>query len=1567
MIVFFILFLCSLVFATNADAAVTFEGRSDTLNVAIGDTLSITAPKYMNIGDNFVKWEIVSGTGKFIDETADSTGFIPSSNNVVLRTVTRTLPAHTVTETPITLQLHENSVLARFGRYGILAHISVTEPNDYTLNIKYNGSRGYYECTSSDLRTCDTPTSITSCTYTQCDFTMRTAGDKYIYIWFTDFSSNNMRDSMTLQLSKANTLSTSVSGSGTATIDSTSSKKVTTYRKITNNDSLNITATPGADHNFDHWEVASGTCSIRNTKKEATVVYGIKTDCQVRAVFTEGKIYDITGTPVKYYFEEHLYAKVVSTGRSGVRFKFTAPSAGNYAIVVSNDFLQDTLTYIRSTTSNYATEATAQKFKGTYSESISFTAGQTVYITIQARSAACLDFYINYATQTYRLALSSGGNGTVSPSGGYSAAYAGAKNNIGANGAEGYRFSNWQIISGSPVIENDKAPHTYAVINGNAEIKAIFKPGTIHTLSLAKQEFNFLRDYYAEHSLSTTRFVWTPTDTFSYCIRIEPIDSFVAFFSDYGSDSSFTTTINGGYVDKPTDFYFQGEPGKPHYWSLMASEALPDVNYNIWVSIPYSLEVLATKGGSTNPSGKTYYLTGETSRLTAWPHGGYKFDSWEIVKGDIDLSSKKDFNTVATPRDSICVVKAKFVEDTSAVPVLDILQLDIGDHPQICAQVSVIDKNTGLSFYGLDPNDLILTQDGTPIQTQVTGIKAVMGISVVIVVDESSSMTKNNRADKAKEAIRSFINGMGPYDRASIVGFVGNKDSTVVHQAMTSNKTQLLNAVKNISTNGSATNIISGAYSGLQQIVNESNATAVILFSDGQNNDGTITLESVINLAKTKKTSIHTIGLETTTKQPLEDLAKGTGGIFTFAKDASELGGIYEAIRGNVASQYMVCYETPDKTLNGETHNVVISMEFNKITAKDSVQWNEAALPPTITLTEDTWELIDKTQTANTPLTISVYITTMLDIASATLYLRETSSTDGQFTSKTMTHVRDSLWEFTVPANLVTKPSLEFYVTATDTSGQIGKSPRIPTPGKEPYTIFIDNDIPVVETVSLACEDSTTDIKTFTFRLNDNNGISSATIHYKDSRATIYQERALTRSTQNGTWGTSFPAGVTEYSSIDYYLRVTDDLGSTVRYPNSGFSTTDACEIKAVLPPEDSTITDSTLSDTIPEDTITNTWRDSIVYSLIADTAEMYDKDLDGKADFVRIHFKEERDDNVTSIDSIFWNSNRGEWRFVPQGAIKKNRKDGKWVEANINAPYKYGLTMADTVRKPFLGFTTIHSDKMEYVMLTDRVGAVPAKAIKFPGKIGLKEYMDPSAENPPDTLIVKMSEPIKNVGNEKAWENLFRYSTSCKDTVSQPLRLKKDPQIRDNGLQWTLVLDDYSLKAGFCLFTDPSATYEDLTGNSLGRGGIEIEGNDGSFYLSEVKPVLAISGIGSAEWIAPEGSDWETLPDTISAISIKTKSPYTAEVYIFDGIATYVTNFKQKFGYDGEMEQSIRGDSQDQFKQGFLHWNQRSDKGRRVGSGIYIWKIFFTFEDGHKETRTIRTGVYRRGKKKAK
>ena len=59
-------------------------------------------------------------------------------------------------------------------------------------------------------------------------------------------------------------------------------------------------------------------------------------------------------------------------------------------------------------------------------------------------------------------------------------------------------------------------------------------------------------------------------------------------------------------------------------------------------------------------------------------------------------------------------------------------------------------------------------------------------------------------------------------------------------------------------------------------------------------------------------------------------------------------------------------------------------------------------------------------------------------------------------------------------------------------------------------------------------------------------------------------------------------------------------------------------------------------------------------------------------------------------------------------------------------------------------------------------------------------------------------------------------------------------------------------------------------------------------------------------------------------------------------------------------MNDTERDDPKDHSKLGFLYWNQRAKDGRKVGSGVYIWKILFTFEDGHKETIIVKTGIKR-------
>ena len=1589
MLYFLLCLLCSFLFATEASANVLIEGDSTSLESSIGDTVPLVARTRINYGENLVKWELVSGQGKIVDATVDSTGFIPSTDSATIRMVTQTLPFYELTEERTKYRFDKNSVRVPRARswggdYGIRFYLDTHEETQYAQITESGQSVGLlYMGTDSTFKTSGSRTCINHRCFFKTEPNTRVY--TYVYASASGTSTPYMKDSVFVRISKTYTISASSSGRGAAYVDSAlaggASVGVQSYSRVINTDTSRIFAVPGNDYVFDHWEVDSGSCAILDSTKDTTGVIDVKSDCNVRAVFRAGVIYPVSGTPTQYNFDDHIFARKASSGSAGVRFLFVAPNTGSYAVVVSNEITQDSAVYIRYTDTDYKTESVRERFLGTYVETMTLAAGDEVAIVIANTGNSANPFYISNSTQANRLRLVSGSYGKALPAGGYDPAYTGARYSIaGESIAEGYRFSNWQIVAGDVMIDDAKAPYTYVIIGDNVELRANFKASSVYTLSATKQTFNFRDDYYTESTGSAIRFSWNPPDTGSYVVTFEPVDPLHGIFKEYGSDSTFATELSEKAVSGTTSFIVRGTPGTKLYFTVQDSgRGVPNKSFRAWISSPYVLKVVSDKEGAAYPSGNIYTTPGDKTILTAWPHGGYKFKSWESTKGDIDIESPKESRTTVTLKDSVCTIKATFSIDEQAEPLISISKLNMSNYPEICIQVSVTDKNSGNSFYGLTSDDFTLTQDSVSIKPQAIDINKVSGVSVVIVVDQSNSMNKNNRMGKAKDAIRAFVNDMGPYDRTAIVGFVGNVyikdpsstaaetdsiriDSTIVHQAMTSDKALLLQAIDSIKAVGKSTNILTGTYTGIQQIKDESNATAVIVFSDGESNAGTTSLVDVINQAQKIKTPIYSIGLETDSKYPLEDLAKNTGGTFSLASDASELTGLYAGIRDKVMSQYIVCYQTPDTTQNGKMHNVFIDTKFNEIQTTDSIQWDDKSIPPKILLTDSTWKLIEKSQPENTPLTIGVYITTKTSINFASIYLR-TSGNDGFYTRYQLKNVRDTLWKFTVPANLVVGPGLDFYVTASDALGQAGHSPKVMVPGKEPYTIFIDNDIPDIKALSVACEDSTSSTKTFSFRITDSDGIDKATLYYRDSKARYFHEVDLPHSDVDDSWNFKFDANSDKFSNILYYLRVTDGKNVTLRYKNDGYLTTEACEIKTVLPPTEPE--DSLDVDTIPEDTTKFTHRDSIEYSLIADTAEIYDKDLDGKADFVRIHFKEKKNDNVSRIDSIFWNSNRGEWRYAPSEAIKKNKSDEKWVEAYINKPYKYGLTKADTTRKPFLSFSSVHSNMMENVRLRDKVGAVPLRAFKHHGKIDLEQYMSPSSEPPPDTLIVIMSEPIKNTGNEDAWKKLFRYSTSCSDTVTHSLHIRGTPNVSENGEQWKFILDDFTLKAGYCLRTNPKAKFKDLKGNRPGRGGISIAGANGANYLSKVKPIHSISSTKKKEWIPPNSSTWEPIPDTVSAISVKAWAPYTAEVYIFDAIANYVTHFEQKFGYDGEMDEPERLVPKDQSKRSYLYWDQHTKDGRKVSTGVYIWKILFTFDDGYKESVIVKAGLKRNKSKK--
>ena len=346
--------------------------------------------------------------------------------------------------------------------------------------------------------------------------------------------------------------------------------------------------------------------------------------------------------------------------------------------------------------------------------------------------------------------------------------------------------------------------------------------------------------------------------------------------------------------------------------------------------------------------------------------------------------------------------------------------------------------------------------------------------------------------------------------------------------------------------------------------------------------------------------------------------------------------------------------------------------------------------------------------------------------------------------------------------------------------------------------------------------------------------------------------------------------------------------------------------------------------------------RDSIVvfYEFIpAVSAEIQDKDLDGRADFVRVHFAKSILHEQLKIDTLFWGGAEDDGRKVASRDMKIS-DDVDWIYAALESPFEYGVTAVDSTGKKFLSISRNTSSAIQKVTLSDKVGPVPVRAVKHPGAIKDKDYLNGKVDLPPDTLVVTLSEPIKILGGANAfgkkrsvWSNMFQYAESCDNGKVHPVSLKESPKLDKSGKVWTMLIPhEVDIHVGQCLMTNPEAPFEDAAGNAPAIGGVSIEGNDGDIYIYSFKAAPAVAR------------------DTIAAVKVDARLSYKAKVTIFSNFGHVVAQFSRK---------NDEGFS-------LIEWDQRTMDNRLVGTGVYIWRIQFKFADGHKETRFIRTGIKR-------
>lgn len=181
--------------------------------------------------------------------------------------------------------------------------------------------------------------------------------------------------------------------------------------------------------------------------------------------------------------------------------------------------------------------------------------------------------------------------------------------------------------------------------------------------------------------------------------------------------------------------------------------------------------------------------------------------------------------------------------------------------------------------------------------------------AVGFVLDHSPSTTVP-RAIRMQRAVQTALTKFAPVDFVSVIKFTGRVN---VEVPVTNDKEEyaskfLVNGL-NMRVTGSA--VFDAAIRGINEIASTTaDRRLVILFTDGEDNSSSSTMQDVIDLAKKTNTQIHTISYGVGNQAVLTSIAKQTGGRTHQLRDVYDFDKVFMGIYASLRHSYDIVVRT---------------------------------------------------------------------------------------------------------------------------------------------------------------------------------------------------------------------------------------------------------------------------------------------------------------------------------------------------------------------------------------------------------------------------------------------------------------------------------------------------------------------------------------------------------------------------------------------------------------------------------------------------------------------------------
>lgn len=222
---------------------------------------------------------------------------------------------------------------------------------------------------------------------------------------------------------------------------------------------------------------------------------------------------------------------------------------------------------------------------------------------------------------------------------------------------------------------------------------------------------------------------------------------------------------------------------------------------------------------------------------------------------------------------------------------------------------SVLDKR-GRPVTDLAAGEFRVLEDGVEQSVQRFENVDTLPIHAGVMIDTSASMVEE-LADAETAAHRFFREVLTPVDRAAVITFA---DAPRLAVRFTANLELLAGGLAGLEAQGETRFFDSLAFA-LHYFAGVRGKRALILLTDGDDSESRFRFEEVLEYARRTGVTIYAIGLNVPS-QPvdagvhLDQLARETGGRSFRIRRANELASVYETIRQELRSQYLLAYQS---------------------------------------------------------------------------------------------------------------------------------------------------------------------------------------------------------------------------------------------------------------------------------------------------------------------------------------------------------------------------------------------------------------------------------------------------------------------------------------------------------------------------------------------------------------------------------------------------------------------------------------------------------------------------------